>query len=101
LLKNNLAKLGINTDFCDVNSKIDITYMLKASSMSPKLPVNNSQTITEFLNLHKAQISEEESVDSYKFAFDDEAFLSRRETIGIRFELRVTQARNSSKRAWD
>ena len=57
--------------------------------MSPKLPVNNAQTITEFLNLHKAQTSEEESVDSYKFAFDDEAFLSRRETIGIRFELEL------------
>ena len=42
--------------------------------MSPKLPTNNSQTITEFLNLHKDQISEKESVDSYKFAFDDEAF---------------------------
>ena len=57
--------------------------------MSPKLPVNNAQTITEFLNLHKAQTSEEESVDSYKFAFNDEAFLSRRETIGIRFELEL------------
>jgi uncharacterized protein (TIGR00730 family) len=57
--------------------------------MSPKLPVNNAQTITEFLNLHKAQTAEEESVDSYKFAFDDEAFLSRRETIGIRFELEL------------
>ncbi|MBU3669505.1 MAG: LOG family protein [Polynucleobacter sp.] len=57
--------------------------------MSPKLPTNNSQTITEFLNLHKEQISEKESVDSYKFAFDDEAFLARRETIGIRFELEL------------
>ena len=57
--------------------------------MSPKLPINNSQTITEFLNLHKNQISEEDSEDSYKFAFGDEAFLSRRETIGIRFELEL------------
>lgn len=57
--------------------------------MSPKLPTNNSQTITEFLNLHKEQISEKDSVDSYKFAFDDEAFLARRETIGIRFELEL------------
>ncbi len=57
--------------------------------MSPKLPVNNSQTITEYLNLHKSQIAEEDSVESYKFAFDDEAFLSRRETIGIRFELEL------------
>jgi uncharacterized protein (TIGR00730 family) len=57
--------------------------------MSPKLPINNSQTITEFLNLHQSQISEESSEDSYKFAFDDEAFLSRRETIGIRFELEL------------
>ena len=57
--------------------------------MSPKLPINNAQTITEFLNLHKSQIAEESSDDSYKFAFDDEAFLSRRETIGIRFELEL------------
>ena len=57
--------------------------------MSPKLPINNAQTITEFLNLHKDQFSEQESVDSYKFAFNDEAFLSRRETIGIRFELEL------------
>ncbi|WP_231968532.1 hypothetical protein [Polynucleobacter necessarius] len=57
--------------------------------MSPKLPINNAQTIMEFLDLHKNQLAEEESVDSYKFAFDDEAFLSRRETIGIRFELEL------------
>ena len=57
--------------------------------MSPKLPINNSQTITEFLNLHKNQISEEDSEDSYKFAFGDEAFLARRETMGIRFELEL------------
>lgn len=57
--------------------------------MSPKLPVHNSQTITEFLNLHQNQISEEESKDSYKFAFEDEAFLARRETMGIRFELEL------------
>ena len=57
--------------------------------MSPRLPINNAQTITEFLNLHKDQVSEQESVDSYKFAFNDEAFLSRRETIGIRFELEL------------
>ena len=57
--------------------------------MSSKLPTNNSQTITDFLNIKKSQISEESSTDSYKFAFDDEAFLSRRETIGIRFELEL------------
>ena len=57
--------------------------------MSSKLPTNNSQTITDFLNIKKSQISEESSIDSYKFAFDDEAFLSRRETIGIRFELEL------------
>mgnify|MGYP003336187156 FL=1 len=57
--------------------------------MSPKLPINNAQTITEFLNLHKDQVTEQESIDSYKFAFNDEAFLSRRETIGIRFELEL------------
>lgn len=57
--------------------------------MSPKLPIHNSQTITEFLNLHQSQISEQDSDDSYKFAFDDEAFLARRETMGIRFELEL------------
>ena len=57
--------------------------------MNSKLPTNNSQTITDFLNLKKGQISEESSSDSYKFAFDDEAFLARRETIGIRFELEL------------
>lgn len=57
--------------------------------MSPKLPLNNSQTITDFLSLQKGQISEDSSIDSYKFAFDDEAFLARRETIGIRFELEL------------
>jgi uncharacterized protein (TIGR00730 family) len=57
--------------------------------MSPKLPTNNSQTITDFLNLHKSQIAENDSEDSYKFAFDDEAFLARRETMGIRFELEL------------
>jgi hypothetical protein len=42
--------------------------------MSPTLPINNSQTITDFLNLKEGQISEESSEESYKFAFDDEAF---------------------------
>ncbi len=57
--------------------------------MSPKLPLNNAQTISDFLNLQKSQISEEKSEDSAKFAFDDAAFLSRRETLGIRFELEL------------
>jgi len=57
--------------------------------MSPKLPTNNAQTITDFLGLEPHQISEETSEESYKFAFDDEAFLARRETIGIRFELEL------------
>ena len=57
--------------------------------MGSKLPTSNSQTITDFLNIKKSQLSEEDSVDSYKFAFEDEAFLSRRETIGIRFELEL------------
>ena len=61
----------------------------KGCHMSPKLPIHNSQTITEFLNLHRSQISEQDSDDSYKFAFDDEAFLARRETMGIRFELEL------------
>lgn len=57
--------------------------------MSSKLPINNAQTITDFLSLEPHQISEESSEESYKFAFDDEAFLARRETIGIRFELEL------------
>ena len=57
--------------------------------MSPKLPVNNSQTITDFLNLHKNQMAEDNSADSYKFAFEDEAFLVRRETLGLRFQLEL------------
>ncbi|QWD87607.1 LOG family protein [Polynucleobacter paludilacus] len=57
--------------------------------MSPKLPVNNSQTITEFFNLHKEDIHEETTEESYKFAFADEAFLARKETMGIRFELEL------------
>ncbi|QWD22180.1 LOG family protein [Polynucleobacter paneuropaeus] len=57
--------------------------------MSPKLPVNNSQTITEFFNLHKEDLHEATTDDSYKFAFADEAFLARKETMGIRFELEL------------
>jgi len=57
--------------------------------MSPKLPINNAQTITDFLTLQPHQLSEESSEESYKFASDDEAFLARRETIGIRFELEL------------
>ena len=57
--------------------------------MSPKLPVNNAQTISDFLNLKKGEISEKTSRDSSKFAFDDPAFLARRETLGIRFELEL------------
>ncbi len=57
--------------------------------MSPRLPVNNSQTITDFLNLHKSQMAEDNSEDSYRFAFDDQAFLSRRETLGLRFQLEL------------
>jgi len=57
--------------------------------MGSKLPTNNAQTITNFLSLEPHQVSEETSEESYKFAFDDEAFLARRETIGIRFELEL------------
>lgn len=57
--------------------------------MSSKLPVNNSQTITDFLNLQKSQLAEETSADSYQFAFDDQAFLARRETLGLRFQLEL------------
>lgn len=57
--------------------------------MSPKLPINNAQTISDFLNINKGEISEKSSDDSSKFAFDDAAFLTRRETLGIRFELEL------------
>ena len=57
--------------------------------MSSKLPTNNSQTITNFLNLHKSELLENNSADSYKFAFDDQAFLARRETMGLRFQLEL------------
>ena len=57
--------------------------------MGSKLPTNNAQTITDFLSLESHQISEETSEESSKFAFDDEAFLARRETIGMRFELEL------------
>ena len=57
--------------------------------MSPKLPQNNSQTITEYFNLHKNQLQGESAEDSYQFAFDDRAFLARKETLGIRFELEL------------
>ena len=57
--------------------------------MSPKLPINNAQTISDFLTLTPHELSEETSEESSKFAFDDEAFLARRETIGIRFELEL------------
>jgi hypothetical protein len=57
--------------------------------MSSKLPENNSQTITNFLRLQKSQLAEETSEDSYKFAFDDQAFLVRRETLGLRFQLEL------------
>ena len=57
--------------------------------MSPKLPINDAQTITDFLTLQPHELSDESVEESYKFAFDDEAFLARRETIGIRFELEL------------
>lgn len=57
--------------------------------MSPKLPLNNSQTITDFLKLQKSHTAEDDSADSYKFAFNDEAFLARRETLGLRFQLEL------------
>lgn len=57
--------------------------------MSSKLPENNSQTITDFLRIQKSQLTEETSDDSYKFAFDDQGFLARRETLGLRFQLEL------------
>ena len=61
----------------------------KGVNMSLKLPLNNSQTITDFLNLQKSQLAEDNSIDSYRFAFDDQAFLARRETLGLRFQLEL------------
>jgi uncharacterized protein (TIGR00730 family) len=64
-------------------------HTFKGCNMSSKLPQNNSQTISDFLNLQQNQLSEESSEDSYRFAFDDEAFLARRETLGLRFQLEL------------
>lgn len=61
----------------------------KGADMSLRLPVNNSQTITDFLNLQKSQLVEDNTKDSYRFAFDDQAFLTRRETLGLRFQLEL------------
>lgn len=66
-----------------------IPILVKGDEMSPTLPINNSQTITEFLDLKKSELAENNSSDSYKFAFDDEAFLARRETLGLRFQLEL------------
>ena len=57
--------------------------------MSSSLPLNNSQTITDFLKLQKSHIDENKSANSYKFALDDEVFLARRETLGLRFQLEL------------
>jgi uncharacterized protein (TIGR00730 family) len=57
--------------------------------MRPKLPLNNSQTISDFLKLQKSQLAENSYDDSYRFAFDDQAFLARRETLGLRFQLEL------------
>ncbi|CAM3599882.1 LOG family protein [Polynucleobacter brandtiae] len=57
--------------------------------MSSKLPLHNSQTITEFLSMQKSLTQEDQSEDSYQFAFEDEAFLLRRETLGLRFQLEL------------
>jgi uncharacterized protein (TIGR00730 family) len=57
--------------------------------MSSRLPINNAQTITDFMSLHKSQLAEDSTDDSYKFAFDDDTFLTRRETLGLRFQLEL------------
>jgi uncharacterized protein (TIGR00730 family) len=57
--------------------------------MTPVLPEHNSQTITDFLNLQKNQLTEDSSDESYRFAFEDPAFLARRETLGLRFQLEL------------
>jgi uncharacterized protein (TIGR00730 family) len=57
--------------------------------MASKLPIHNSQTITEYIAHHQASLHEDDAEDSYKFAFDDEDFLLRRETLGLRFQLEL------------
>ncbi|MFZ4062067.1 MAG: LOG family protein [Polynucleobacter sp.] len=57
--------------------------------MSSKPPRNHSQTITDYLMLQRSRIREDGSTDSYKFAFEDDAFLARPETIGLRFQLEL------------
>ena len=60
--------------------------------MVSKLPTHNAQTITEYIDSHQANLHADDSDaadDSYKFAFDDEDFLLRRETLGLRFQLEL------------
>lgn len=60
--------------------------------MGGKLHRNTPVSITDLVKTvdtaHPAP-SSSEAHDSYKFAYDDDAFLARRETLGIRFELEL------------
>ena len=57
--------------------------------MSPNIPVDNSDPISAFIRRPQGQLTHAELSDSYKFAFNDREFLSRPETIGVRFQLEL------------
>jgi uncharacterized protein (TIGR00730 family) len=60
--------------------------------MASKLHRTTPVSITDLAKLAEPSIpatGSSQQHDSYKFAYDDDAFLSRRETLGIRFELEL------------
>lgn len=60
--------------------------------MVPKLNIYNAEPISEILKKKGTtdrQLSRAELSDSYKFAFNDREFLTRPETLGIRFQLEL------------
>lgn len=57
--------------------------------MSPNIPADNSDPISTFIRKPESQLTHAELSDSYKFAFNDREFLSRPETIGVRFQLEL------------
>lgn len=60
--------------------------------MGNTLRRNTPVSITDLAKLSEPSASapgSSQAHDSYKFAYDDDAFLSRRETLGIRFELEL------------
>jgi uncharacterized protein (TIGR00730 family) len=57
--------------------------------MTSKLHINNAEPISVMLNKGGDKKSISDLSDSYKFAFNDRGFLTRPETLGIRFQLEL------------